>query len=124
MKYVHYNENTNKILGYYSKDVHKKIPTPNIEITDEEWKEALAINANCVDVEAKTLFRKDFRTQEEIDEENTIKQNKEALKYLSDTDWLMQRHADQLALSIPTSLTNSEYLDILTKRQSYREKVI
>jgi len=55
--------------------------------------------------------------------ENLIKINADATNYLTDTDWLVIRHRDQLALGQTTSLTNEQYLDLLAKRQAAREKV-
>ena len=66
MKYAHLEENTNKILGWYSDEIHSEIPTPNIEVTDEVWYKALTIQANCYE-NGKFIF-KDFRTEEEINE--------------------------------------------------------
>lgn len=63
MKYA-YLEN-NKILGWYDKKIHKTIPTPNIEVDDDVWQEALSINANCY--ENGKFIVKDWRTAEEID---------------------------------------------------------
>ena len=56
--------------------------------------------------------------------ENIFNTNKTAKKYLSDTDWLVVRHRDQLDLKQKTSLTENQYLDLLEKRQEAREKVI
>ena len=55
---------------------------------------------------------------------NLINTNEEAKNYLNDTDWLVIRHRDQLALGQTTSLTNEQYLDLLTKRQAARERVV
>lgn len=66
MKYAQLEENTNKILGWYSNDIHSEIPTPNIEVTDEVWQEALRINANCY--ENGEFIVKDFRTDVEIED--------------------------------------------------------
>ncbi len=63
MKYANIENGTNKLLGWYTKEIHSKIPTPNIEVTDEVWQEALNINANCY--ENGEFIRKDFRTEEE-----------------------------------------------------------
>lgn len=82
MKYVHLENN--KILGYYSEDINLNIPKGCLEITDEQWQEALGINANCYE-KGKFVF-KDFRTEEEIRKEEINTQIAEALKYLSDTD--------------------------------------
>ena len=65
MKYVHLENN--KILGYYSKDINPAIPKECLEITDEQWQEALSINANCY--ENGKFIVKDFRTSEEIEQQ-------------------------------------------------------
>ncbi len=56
--------------------------------------------------------------------ENLLNTNDEAKHYLNNTDWLVIRHRDQLALGQTTSLTNEQYLDLLTKRQAARERVV
>ena len=63
MKYANIENGTNKLLGWYDKEIHLEIPTPNIEVTDEVWQEALNINANCY--ENGEFIRKDFRTDEQ-----------------------------------------------------------
>lgn len=55
---------------------------------------------------------------------NLLNTNKEAENYLSDTDWLVIRHRDQLDLNQETTLTNEQYLDLLAKRQAARERVV
>ena len=65
MKYAHIIDN--KILGWYSNDIHSEIPTPNIEVTDEVWQEALSINANYY--ENGKFIHKDLRTAEEIEQQ-------------------------------------------------------
>ena len=66
MKYVHLEKDTNKLLGWYDSQIHKEIPTPNIEVSDEDWQEAININANCY--ENGKFIVKDFRTDEELEE--------------------------------------------------------
>jgi len=88
MKNVHYDEDR-KIIGFYSKDIHKIIPTPNIEVEDEIWQEAIAENANYVDVENKTLLVKDFRSAEEI-----------LVQEVTDINNAIQNHLDTKAQSL------------------------
>ena len=57
MKYAHYDEKEKTLLGYYDDEIHDTIPTPNIEISDEDWLRALNENANSVDMENKKLVR-------------------------------------------------------------------
>ncbi|RAZ49210.1 hypothetical protein [Campylobacter hyointestinalis] len=57
MKYVNYDKKSNEILGYYDSEIHETIPTPNIEISDEAWQEAISINATHVKPETKELYK-------------------------------------------------------------------
>lgn len=61
MKYAHIIDT--KLLGWYDEEINPVIPTPNIEVTDEVWQEAININANCY--ENGKFIIKDFRTAEE-----------------------------------------------------------
>ena len=67
MKYVNIENGTNKLLGWYDKEIHLEIPTPNIEVTDEVWQEALNINANCY--ENGEFILKDFRTDKQREQQ-------------------------------------------------------
>ena len=84
MKYAHLEQDTNKLLGWYSDEIHSEIPTPNIEVVEKVWQEAININANCY--ENGEFIVKDFRTEEEIlKQELEIKIN-EAKQFLGKTD--------------------------------------
>ena len=67
MKYANIENGTNKLLGWYDKEIHLEIPTPNIEVTDEVWQEAININANCY--ENGEFILKDFRTDKQREEQ-------------------------------------------------------
>lgn len=45
---------------------------------------------------------------------------KEAEESLNSTDWKVTRHKEQQDLGIETSLTNEEYLELITQRQNWR----
>lgn len=88
MKYAHINEDTGKLLGWYSKEIHETIPTPNVEVTDTKWQEALSVNANFY--EDGNFIAKDLRTKAELFSyltKLTISRRKQA--YLSRTDPLL-----------------------------------
>ncbi|MCT7432491.1 hypothetical protein N5T66_04290 [Aliarcobacter cryaerophilus] len=78
MKYVRLENN--KILGYYSKDINPKIPKECLEITDEQWQEALNINANWY--ENGEFIVKDFRTANEIEEQRVQNINSYTQSYI------------------------------------------
>lgn len=67
MKYVNYDKKSNEILGYYDSEIHETIPTPNIEISDEAWQEAISINATHVKPETKELYKQEVvKSEDEI----------------------------------------------------------
>lgn len=84
MKYAHLENNTNKILGWYASEIHTEIPTPNIEVTDEVWQEAIDINANCY--ENGKFLVKDFRTAEELQEQERAQFRAERNQLLIEVD--------------------------------------
>ena len=65
MKHAHYDKQTLKLLGWYDSELHQSIPSPIIKITDNEWKKALSIDANCIDQENNKVVYLDKRTEEE-----------------------------------------------------------
>ena len=66
MKYAQLEKETNKILGWYSDNVHKAIPLGSIVVEDEDWMKAIDINANYYNKNTKTFIVKDFRTLDEL----------------------------------------------------------
>ena len=66
MKYAHYDETNGKLLGWYDSEIHETIPTPNIEISEEDWQTAIDNNYNFVDADTNTLSFKDVRTFEQL----------------------------------------------------------
>lgn len=54
MKYAHIENN--KLLGWYDSDIHDEIPTPNIQVTEEQWQEAINNNHNSINDDGTTQF--------------------------------------------------------------------
>lgn len=63
MKYAHIIET--KLHGWYDDTIHLEIPEPKVEVTEDQWQEAISINANCY--ENGEFIVKDFRSNEEIE---------------------------------------------------------
>ena len=114
MKYAHLEKNTNKLLGWYDSQIHKEIPTPNIEVEDNVWQGAITINANCY--ENGKFIVKDFRTDEEIRKEEINIQIAEAKAYLSSTDFYMT--VDKYA-----ELDEARKVELTTKRAEARNLI-
>ncbi len=66
MKIAHYDETNGKLLGWYDSEIHKEIPTPNIEVNETDWQTAIDNSYNYIDVTKNNLSVKDFRTDDEI----------------------------------------------------------
>lgn len=64
MKYAHI-DNNNRLLGWYDKEIHTSIPTPNIEVSDDQWQLAIDNNHNTVTKDGKTSSV-DYRSHHEI----------------------------------------------------------
>lgn len=93
MKIAHIN-NRNELQGWYDTEIHTNIPTPNIEVTDEQWQTALDNSHNRVNEDGTTeLF--DFRTEQEITKQELDNKIAEAKKYLEDTDFKMTLDYDK-----------------------------
>jgi len=72
MKYVHYDKDTNEILGFYDPDIHGSgIPEPYVEITDDEWNKILETGCNKIDIKKKKGYK-----------EKTIDIDKLKIKYI------------------------------------------
>lgn len=114
MKYAHLEQDTNKLLGWYDDNIHSKIPTPNIEVSEKAWQEAININANCY--EDGKFIVKDFRTDKEIaEQELQVKINKAKL-YLSSTD-------HKVTIDYFATLSKEIQDELIFKRSEARELV-
>ena len=64
MRYYAHIDHNNRLLGYYNDGLHDTIPTPNVELTYDQWQSCLDIGANKISDEGVgEVF--DFRNTEE-----------------------------------------------------------
>lgn len=91
MKYTHYDKTTGEILGWYDADIHESVPTPNKEVTDAMWQQALDREYNYINVDTTALSKKDFRTAEEQEEQRKQTIVIASEEYLKSTDWYVTR---------------------------------
>jgi len=77
MKYAHYEKTSGKLLGWYDDNIHTEIPTPNIEVSEEDWKIAISNGYNFVDANNTTVSKKDLRPldQVKIDQKRLVKES-------------------------------------------------
>lgn len=110
MKYAYIN-NKNKILGWYSDDIHSTIPEPNIKFDDTQWNKAILEGHNYIQ-DGITCFIDD-RNDEEKNIEDVKNNVYKYKKYLAETDYKVLPDYDQ-----------KDNLDeILIKRKEAREYI-
>ena len=81
--YATFNE-TGDYTGYYTKEIHgDNIPTPNVELTEEQWKEAITGRYKLVDgVHTHNPF-----TQEQLDAKELSMARSKRNYLLKESDW-------------------------------------
>ena len=80
--------------------------------------------ADPVGLLGKTYVNGKFVETEKTAQEKQAEENLRQRLLLSNTDWKVIRHRDQLDLGIPTSLTDAEYQVLLEERQKARAAVV
>ena len=111
MKYAHIDEK-NKLLGWYDSEIHEIIPTPNIKVTEEQWKNSINNNHNKINNDG-TSEHVDFRSdQEKIINEN-LEKIERAKKYLKETDFYF-------TVDKYTTLSEDKKVELGKKREEAR----
>lgn len=85
MKYAHI-DSKGLIQGWYDNTIHSSIPTPNIEVTESQWKNAINNGHNKANIGGGTEYV-DFRTKEEIEKTTYKSKIRDAQTKLSESDY-------------------------------------
>src|SRR6056297_1158486 len=88
MHYAHYDSESGKILGFYTDTIHETIPTPNIQLTVEQWKDCVA------NTEERRVSESQVVVHYEEDSLDVIKEN--CFKNMS-YEW--KRQIDELGMA-------------------------
>ena len=64
MKFYAHIDSNNQLIGWYNDEAHDTIPEPYIEVTEEQWANALDNDHNKVNSDGSSEIA-DFRTNEE-----------------------------------------------------------
>lgn len=113
MKYVNYNADTNEILGFYDDSIHETIPTPNIKISDDEWKEALRIGANYIE--------KGIPIKQEIEIDEHAKQLAQLETDIKECENYI-RHALIIGNNAVLENLRAEYKELIAERERLNTK--
>ena len=114
MNYIaHIEKETNRLIGF---NVYNAPNNETVSIDESVWREALKINANCY--EDGRFIVKDFRTNEEIIEQELRVKINEANQYLAQTDWV-NSYKIRHDLGLELILEESSKWFIINKREEY-----
>ncbi|WP_421170991.1 tail fiber assembly protein [Aeromonas dhakensis] len=107
---------------FYAREVHgENMPADVVEISKQAYNELLdgrALGSIIImaDNGLPVLTDPPPKTQQEI--ENAARSQRDSA--LNSTDWVVQRHQDQLAVGVETTLTEHEYNALQEYRQALR----
>lgn len=104
--------------GFYSHDVHGKngVPADAVEITEEEWQQLLTEQAA-----GKQIVTGQHNRPVTQDRKVVVDIIAARNRALSESDWLVARHRDELELSdSKTTLTHEQYLNLQAWRRALR----
>lgn len=121
MKYYAHLDRDNSLKGWYTPEVHDIIPVPNIEVTEQEWQEALNIGANFYNKEIKQFECKDLRSSEEkyFNEENNNRYKRDLL--IEELEPRLLKYERQSKINIETDDTEEWYINALKYLQELRD---
>ena len=90
-------------------------------ITDDEYRLISKENTHYFDVETGTvnMHGEEVFAQRDVDSQNRVYE-----KFLDDTDWKVMRHIREKALGKPTTLSEEEYTDLETQRDTAAAGII
>lgn len=89
------------------------------EITNEQY-DQLINDTHFFNIATKTI---DSLTAEQVIAKSTYTQNSAHQEFLNTTDWKVLRHLRQQALSLSTTLTDAEYLELEQQRQTAADSI-
>ena len=70
-KYAHINSE-NILQGWYDSEMHTTIPTPNIEVTNEQWQNALNNIHNKINADGSSEFVDTETAEQKAEAQNKI----------------------------------------------------
>ena len=90
-------------------------------ITDDEYKLINTEKSHYFDVESKTIkgHGAEVFAQRDVDAQNRVYE-----RFLSGTDWKVMRHIREKALAQTTTLSEEEYIDLETQRNTAAAGII
>lgn len=106
-----------QITGVYNYEPNVPESVTVIEISDQEYDLVYVKKTHKIDLEKlKVVSLPESVLLQNLTAAQIIKVNKENLRYLKSTDWMILRHLREKTLDQSSSLTEEEYLQLEQKR--------
>lgn len=109
-----------KVVGIQSYEPSVPSGILVVTITDDQHKQIMD-QTHRFDIATKTVVP---INSSEIAQREQEKLNAVEREFLNSTDWKIMRHIRQKALSIPTSLTEEQYLELEQQRQAAAARIV
>jgi len=82
-KYAHINSD-NILQGWYDSEMHTTIPTPNIEVTNEQWQNSINNNHNKINSDGSSEFVDTETAEQKAEAQNRINKKASGKQKLKD----------------------------------------
>ena len=82
-KYAHINSD-NILQGWYDSEIHTTIPTPNIEVTNEQWQNSINNNHNKINNDGSSEFVDTETAEQKAEAQNRINKKTSGKQKLKD----------------------------------------
>jgi len=82
-KYAHINSE-NILQGWYDSEMHNTIPTPNIEVTNEQWQNSINNNHNKINSDGSSEFVDTETAEQKAEAQNKITKKTSGKQKLKD----------------------------------------
>ena len=82
-KYAHINSE-NILQGWYDSEMHTTIPTPNIEVTNEQWQNSINNNHNKINSDGSSEFVDTETAEQKAEAQNKINKKASGIQKLKD----------------------------------------
>lgn len=120
-KFIAHISEEGELLGWYTKEIHKEIPKPNVTVDQEQWQDAINNSYNFYDKSDKKFKHKDFRSPEEIAETKAARLRIQRDSAIEAVAWLAERHQLEQAAETTTTLSKAEFTELLSYMQALRD---
>lgn len=106
--------------GFYSTDLHDSVPDDAVEVSHEEWMALMEAQSLGKQIGPNEQGRPTATTPVPTPEQSATARRAARDSLLAETDWLVNRHRDEVEAGGTTTLSSQTYKDLQTWRGALR----